>query len=143
MNSSSALLPLFLACMAPLTLGAQQTSHPDDLPWADTICFAEGTPQSYVDFRNQALQRRIVTSATYRQAVPAYGELARDDPENRLLARQRRLRLSAEALRDAVDDGAVQRLRGEHGRKYEAAECRFAVGRSLRLGLHRIPDRVE
>jgi len=56
MKRAAALLALFLA---PLTSGAQQTSHPDDLPWADTICFAEGTPRSYVEFRNQALHRRL------------------------------------------------------------------------------------
>jgi hypothetical protein len=42
----------------------------------------------------------MVTSATYRQASAATGELIAKDPENRLLARMTRLRLPAEMIRD-------------------------------------------
>jgi len=42
----------------------------------------------------------IVTSATYRQSSGARPELASLDPANRLLARQSRLRLDAEIVRD-------------------------------------------
>jgi hypothetical protein len=48
----------------------------------------------------KALQRLIVTSATYRQSSRAARELASRDPENRLLARGPRFRLSAETIRD-------------------------------------------
>lgn len=46
------------------------------------------------------LHRLIVTSATYRQSSDVRRELATTDPTNRLLARQRRLRLEAEIIRD-------------------------------------------
>ncbi len=46
------------------------------------------------------LHRRIVLSATYRQASSTSKEKRDRDPENRLLARGPRLRLSAEMVRD-------------------------------------------
>jgi hypothetical protein len=48
----------------------------------------------------KAMQRLIVTSATYRQASNAAPELIAKDPENRLLARGPRVRLPAEFIRD-------------------------------------------
>src|SRR5205085_10902217 len=48
----------------------------------------------------KALHRLIVTSATYRQSSAARPELASRDPLNVLLARQNRLRLEAEIVRD-------------------------------------------
>jgi hypothetical protein len=48
----------------------------------------------------KAVQRRIVTSATYRQSSRVTPELYQRDPENRLLARGPRVRLSAEMIRD-------------------------------------------
>jgi hypothetical protein len=50
----------------------------------------------------KALHRRIVTSATYRQSSRVTPELLRRDPLNVLLARQARLRLEAEGVRDAA-----------------------------------------
>jgi mono/diheme cytochrome c family protein len=50
----------------------------------------------------KALHRTIVTSATYRQSSQGRPELAGRDPLNVLLARQNRLRLEAEVLRDNV-----------------------------------------
>ncbi len=46
------------------------------------------------------IHRLIVTSATYRQDSRITAELRERDPENRLLARGPRLRLSAESIRD-------------------------------------------
>jgi hypothetical protein len=46
------------------------------------------------------LHRLIVTSATYRQSSKARADLAVIDPNNKLLARQNRLRLDAEIVRD-------------------------------------------
>lgn len=46
------------------------------------------------------MHRLIVTSATYRQSSKARPELATLDARNRLLARQSRLRLEAEFVRD-------------------------------------------
>ena len=49
----------------------------------------------------KAMQRLIVTSATYRQSVAGQcAELLEKDPENRLLARGPRFRLPAEMVRD-------------------------------------------
>ncbi|MEO1997120.1 MAG: PSD1 and planctomycete cytochrome C domain-containing protein, partial [Planctomycetaceae bacterium] len=58
-----------------------------------------GEPQS--SWRGvKPLQRLIVTSATYRQSSKIRAELNDIDPHNRLLSRQRRLRLEAELIRD-------------------------------------------
>ena len=46
--------------------------------------------------------RLLVTSATYRQSSRHRPELAESDPVNKLLARQSRLRLDAEIIRDAA-----------------------------------------
>src|SRR5207302_2792961 len=48
----------------------------------------------------KAIQRLMVTSATYRQASQVSPELLEKDPENRLLARGPRCRLPAEMVRD-------------------------------------------
>ena len=48
----------------------------------------------------KALHRVIVTSATYRQSSGYRPELEQIDPGNRLLARQHRLRLESEVVRD-------------------------------------------
>jgi len=68
-------------------------SHPELLDWLATEFVASG-------WDIKKLHRLIVTSATYRQASEASPELLRADPENRLLARGPRRRLSAEAVRD-------------------------------------------
>ena len=46
------------------------------------------------------MHRLIVTSATYRQSSRVRPDLSGIDPNNRLLARQNRLRLDAEVVRD-------------------------------------------
>lgn len=48
----------------------------------------------------KAMQKLIVTSATYRQSSRVTPELREKDPENRLLARGPRYRLPAETIRD-------------------------------------------
>lgn len=50
----------------------------------------------------KALHRTIVMSATYRQSSAMRPELLERDPRNRLLARQSRVRLEAEGVRDAA-----------------------------------------
>jgi hypothetical protein len=68
-------------------------SHPELLDWLATEFVRTG-------WDVKALQKLIVTSATYRQSSKTKPELARRDPENRLLARGPRFRLSAEMIRD-------------------------------------------
>jgi mono/diheme cytochrome c family protein len=50
----------------------------------------------------RAMQRLIVTSATYRQSSKVTPALLEKDPENRLLARGPRVRLPAELIRDTA-----------------------------------------
>jgi mono/diheme cytochrome c family protein len=77
--------------------GTQGTppSHPELLDWLATEFIVRG-------WSMKAMHRLIVTSATYRQASRARPELATIDPRNRLLARQNRIRLEAEVVRDAA-----------------------------------------
>ena len=69
-------------------------THPELLDWLAVEFMERGWSQ-------KAVHRLIVTSATYRQASDARPDAAAVDPENKLLARQNRLRLDAEILRDA------------------------------------------
>jgi mono/diheme cytochrome c family protein len=77
--------------------GTQGTppSHPELLDWLATEFLARGGSL-------KAMHRLIVTSATYRQSSRARADLANLDPRNRLLARQSRLRLEAEVVRDVA-----------------------------------------
>jgi hypothetical protein len=68
-------------------------SHPELLDWLATEFIRNHWDIKY-------MQRLIVTSATYRQSSRVTPELAARDPENRLLARGPRVRLSAEEIRD-------------------------------------------
>jgi uncharacterized protein DUF1553/uncharacterized protein DUF1549/concanavalin A-like lectin/glucanase superfamily protein/cytochrome c len=70
-------------------------SNPELLDWLATEFERTGW-----DIR--AMQRLIVTSATYRQASTITPELRERDPENRLLARGPRFRLPAEMIRDGA-----------------------------------------
>jgi len=49
----------------------------------------------------KSIHRMIVLSATYRQLSHLRGDLLQRDPKNELLARQSRVRLEAEVIRDA------------------------------------------
>lgn len=70
-------------------------SHPELLDWLATE-FVNG------GWRLKSLHRLIVGSATYRQSSDRQADLEEIDPENQLLARQSRLRLEAEAIRDSA-----------------------------------------
>jgi len=56
--------------------------------------------QTQLNWSMKQLLREIVLSATYRQDARTSPELARQDPQNRLLARGPRTRLSSEMVRD-------------------------------------------
>ncbi|MEM8954433.1 MAG: DUF1553 domain-containing protein [Verrucomicrobiota bacterium] len=68
-------------------------SHPELLDWLAAEFVESG-------WDVKAMQKLIVTSATYRQSSKVNGELLEKDPENRLLARGPRYRLDAFAMRD-------------------------------------------
>ena len=74
------------------TQGARP-SHPELLDWLATEFARNGWSQ-------KSMHRLIVTSAVYRQSSKASPEAEKADPGNVLLARQRRLRLDAEIIRD-------------------------------------------
>ena len=73
----------------------EKPSHPELLDW-----LAAGFQQSGWSLKK--LHKRIVTSATYRQSSNFRPELQGRDPGNTLLARQTRLRLPAELIRDSA-----------------------------------------
>ena len=68
-------------------------AHPELLDWLATEFIRTG-------WDIKAMQRLIVTSATYRQASKVTAAILERDPENRLLARGPRTRLPAELIRD-------------------------------------------
>ena len=70
-------------------------SHPELLDWLATELVAR-------EWSLKAMHRLIVTSATYRQSSRARPDLETVDPVNRLLARQSRLRLEGELIRDVA-----------------------------------------
>lgn len=70
-------------------------SHPELLDWLATEFVRDG-------WSVKSLLRKLVLSETYRQSSAARPELATRDPANALVARQARLRLSGEAVRDSA-----------------------------------------
>jgi hypothetical protein len=76
------------------TQGALPT-HPELLDWLAGEFIRQG-------WSLKAMHRLIVTSATYRQSSDARKDVHEIDPRNLLLARQERLRVEAEIVRDAA-----------------------------------------
>jgi mono/diheme cytochrome c family protein len=70
-------------------------SHPELLDWLATEFVSNG-------WDVKRMHKLIVESATYRQSSRIRPELQDRDPFNKLLARQARLRLSAELIRDSA-----------------------------------------
>lgn len=68
-------------------------SHPELLDWLATELIAK-------KWSLKELHKLIVTSKTYRQSSANRPDLIEKDPQNYLLARQTRLRLDAEVVRD-------------------------------------------
>ena len=106
-------------------------THPELLDWL-AIEFAGPavSRQPSADSRDTVFQkwnvkrflRELVTSATYRQSSQASVELLTRDPDNRLLARGPRSRLSAEMVRDqalAASGLLVEQLGGPSIKPYQ------------------------
>jgi hypothetical protein len=68
-------------------------THPELLDWLAVELMNHGWSQKHI-------HRLILNSATYRQASNIRPDLATIDPNNYLLARQSRIRLDAEVVRD-------------------------------------------
>ena len=74
-------------------------THPELLDWLASELIAR-------KWSMKAMHKTIVMSATYRQASKNRSELAQVDAFNRLLARQSRLRVEAEIIRDVSLDAS-------------------------------------
>ncbi len=99
-------------------------SHPQLLDWL-AVEFQES------GWDVKALQRLIVTSATYRQSSRVAPESARRDPQNRLLARGPRFRYDAEMIRDAalaISGLLVEQTGGKSVKPYQPGGLWEAVG---------------
>lgn len=84
-------------------------SHPELLDWLSAELVDCGWDIKY-------FLRLLVTSSTYRQSSKVTSELMQRDPDNRLLARGPRFRLSAEMIRDqalAVSGLLSRKMYGE------------------------------
>ena len=92
-------------------------SHPELLDWLATEFVRTG-------WDIKAMQRLIITSATYRQSSRVTPTLWQRDPENRLLGRGPRVRLPAEAVRDeilAIAGLLVEKIGGPSVKPYQPA----------------------
>ncbi len=92
-------------------------THPELLDWLAVEFMDSG-------WNVKAMQRLIVTSATYRQASKITPELLEKDPDNRLLARGPRMRLGPEVIRDsalAASGLLAEKLGGPSVKPYQPA----------------------
>lgn len=113
---------------SPENLGSQSEwpSHIELLDWLasefvnpSVLPSVNGRPAQPWDMK--AMQKFLVMSDTYRQASHVTPHVLEKDPENRLLARGPRFRLSAEALRDqalAISGLLVEKTGGPSVRPY-------------------------
>jgi mono/diheme cytochrome c family protein len=106
-------------------------THPELLDWLAVNFAQQG-------WSMKALHRLVMTSSTYRQSSVVTPELDKADPDARLLSHMRMRRMSAEMLNDSFieiagrlderrygppdpvfvrDDGLVDPIEGEHGRR--------------------------
>jgi uncharacterized protein DUF1553/uncharacterized protein DUF1549/cytochrome c len=76
-------------------LKGERPSHPELLDWLSKQFMREG-------WSIKRMHRLLVTSAAYRRSSAADARLSEKDPENRLVGRQNRRRLEAEAIRDSL-----------------------------------------
>jgi hypothetical protein len=110
-------------------------SHPELLDWLATEYIRLG-------WDTKSLIKEIVTSATYRQSSRATPQLLARDPENRLLARGGRVRLSAESIRDQALFASgllVERQGGPSVKPYQPA----GLWKELTGGEDYVPDSGE
>ncbi|HKB04416.1 MAG TPA: PSD1 and planctomycete cytochrome C domain-containing protein, partial [Gemmataceae bacterium] len=110
----------------PSDLGTRSDppTHPELLDWLAARFVESG-------WSVKKLHRLIVTSAAYRQSSAVPPDLAKADPENRLLARMSRKRLTFEGLRDGLLT-AAGRLDGTvGGRSVDLFQSPFSTRRAV------------
>ena len=101
-------------------LGTQgdRPSHPQLLDWLAVEFIESG-------WNIKHLQKLMLLSATYRQSARNAGRFEAVDPENRLLARASRFRLSAEEIRDnalAISGLLSEKIGGPSVKPYQPAD---------------------
>ena len=110
-------------------------SHPELLDWLATEFIRTG-------WDVKALQKTIVMSAAYRQSSAVTPALVQKDPDNRLLARGPRERLSADMVRDqalAISGLLVEKIGGPSVKPYQPA----GLWKELQGGDDYRPDKGE
>ena len=83
-------------------------THPELLDWlaAEFVGVDDTQPHTMKAWSRKSLIKTIVMSATYRQSSAYRNDLMDIDPQNRLLARQNRMRVEGEIVRDISLDVA-------------------------------------
>ncbi|WP_158265345.1 DUF1553 domain-containing protein [Blastopirellula marina] len=112
--------------------GAPPT-HPKLLDWLAADFMEHG-------WDVKRLLRQIVTSSTYRQSSEATAEMLTRDPENKLLARAGKFRMSAEMVRDNTlytSGLLVEEIGGPPAKPYEVASSFKPVPHDHGEGLYR------
>jgi hypothetical protein len=99
-------------------------THPELLDWLARRFVQDG-------WSVKRLHKTIMLSATYQQASTASPELARLDPDNRLLARQTRRRLDFEAMRDGLLSAAGRLDPTLGGRPVDLFKAPFSTRRTV------------
>jgi hypothetical protein len=98
-------------------------AHPELIDWlAAEFMKPEWKPQGAHAWDVKHIVRTIVTSHAYRQTSVGNSQLDEKDPDNRLLARQSRLRVDAETVRDialATAGLLVEKFGGPSVKPYE------------------------
>jgi hypothetical protein len=107
-------------------LRSDPPTHPELLDWLSGRFVADG-------WRVKKLHRLIVTSQAYRQSsVDGIGGLLQSrDPENRLIGRMSRKRLSFEGLRDALLLAAERLDQSVGGRSAELFKSPYSTRRAV------------
>ena len=119
----------------PEDFGSQgkRPSHPELLEWLSADFMAN-------DWNVKHLLKQLVVSATYRQSSQTRPVLETADPENQLLARAPRYRLTAEMIRDNAlnASGLISTRMGGGGSKpYDLTESFKPIGHDKGEGLYR------
>jgi hypothetical protein len=113
-------------------------SHPELLDWLAIEFARQG-------WNIKDTLRTIVLSDTYRQSSQSRSDLAERDPANRLIARQARLRLSAETVRDVslATSGLLNRAVGGPSVKPPQPESVSQEGFANKWETSKGPDRYR